>query len=88
MTEFPGGSFNKVTIVDCLSNESNYEGSNFTNALLARTNFQDSNFTKTDLSGADFHQSDVLTAEFGEANYNDAKNIMPTKVLRLNRDRR
>ena len=88
MTNFSGGSFIKTTMTGCLANESNYENSIFTDALLARTNFQDSNFSRADLSGADFLQSDVLLAQFEEANYDDAKNIMPTKILRLKNDRR
>jgi uncharacterized protein YjbI with pentapeptide repeats len=88
MVNFPWASFKKTTFAGCLANESNYAFSDFTNALLAKTNFQDSKFTGSDLTGTDFFQSDVLLAEFDGANYDDAVNIMPNKILRLNNDRR
>lgn len=88
MTSFPSGSFVSASTADCLVNDSDFTGADFSNAALTSSSFADSNFRGAELRDASFYQSDVLLARLAEANYEDASDIMPTKLQRLDNERR
>jgi uncharacterized protein YjbI with pentapeptide repeats len=87
MSHFPAVKFRGATTSDCLANDNTFSDGDFTDAALTATSFADTDFSRSDLSNASFYQSDVLLAHFDDANYVDAKEIMPTKIQRLANER-
>ena len=88
MVSFRSANFRSANLSECIAANSDYSYGDFGNALLMKTNFTESLFIDSNLTGTDFYQSDVLLAELAQANTDEAKNIIPTKLERLDRERR
>jgi len=83
MVDFPYIRFESSGLVDCLANDSNFSFGVFVSSSLIRTSLMDSKFIDVDFRETDFYQSDVLLTQFDGTDISGAKNLMPTKLKRL-----
>lgn len=83
MVDFPYIRFESSALVDCLANDSNFSFGVFASSSLIRTSLIDSKFIDVDFQETDFYQSDVLLTQFDGTDISGAKNLMPTKLKRL-----
>ena len=83
MIDYPCIRFESSGLVNCLANESNFSFGSFASSLLVNTSLMDSRFVEVELHETDFYQSDVLLTDFEGTDVSAAKNLMPTKLMRM-----
>jgi uncharacterized protein YjbI with pentapeptide repeats len=76
-------SFRSSCWSSCIAAEANFQGGDFSQAILSSCLFNDTNLNRCNLTDTNFYQSDVLLASFEGSNYSDAQHFMPLKSQRL-----